>query len=326
MGIYQLDHRLRSGLSNPIIGFRFKQVIKTAARAFFQQTGSSWSELSFKWRPYECKECSILARVTLSVFACTIRHSTRPLTLSKHTCTEGDRFGCQSMLDASIIAGSANSNYLTTHGCCFSLKTARKQSFIKCVELISSVDGILLLPLLPGSPAGPCGYVFSFPSTWCHFSFGCLSREGKEGKRKEKNTVRNNRTKECNAGCDEIHQEGLLLIALTSLGRLKATGGKAAGESGRNVNGGGCEAESSCNRNCVSRGGNIRLIPTDSSLQRHKLQKTKSGLVDKNDDVSLLLCRSMDGAGSLIRLFIFGTFFLTIWVTKSLTTRIYKRK
>lgn len=46
MGIYQVDNRLRSGLFNPIIGFRFKQVIKTAARAFFQQTRSSRSECS----------------------------------------------------------------------------------------------------------------------------------------------------------------------------------------------------------------------------------------------------------------------------------------
>lgn len=42
MGIYQLDHRLLSGLFNLIIGFRFK----TAARAFFQQSWSFWSERS----------------------------------------------------------------------------------------------------------------------------------------------------------------------------------------------------------------------------------------------------------------------------------------
>lgn len=87
---------------------------------------------------------------------------------------EADRFGCQSMSDASIIAGSANSKFMGQF---------KKHSFIDWVELISSV-GILLLPLVPGSPAGPCGYVFSFSSTWCHFTFGCLSREGKEGKRK----------------------------------------------------------------------------------------------------------------------------------------------
>lgn len=46
MGIYQVDHRLLSGLFNLIIGFRFKQVIKTALRAFFQQSWSFWSERS----------------------------------------------------------------------------------------------------------------------------------------------------------------------------------------------------------------------------------------------------------------------------------------
>lgn len=52
MGIYQLDHRLLSGLFNPIIGFRFKQVIKTAARAFFR---SSWSERSGRSQNFSLK-------------------------------------------------------------------------------------------------------------------------------------------------------------------------------------------------------------------------------------------------------------------------------
>lgn len=107
MGIYQLDHRLPSGLCNPIIGFRFKQVIKTAARASAGALDQSVPEPCFKGRPYECKECSSLAHVTLSAFACTIRHSTGPLTLSEPTCMQGDRFGCQSMWSSTIIAGGA---------------------------------------------------------------------------------------------------------------------------------------------------------------------------------------------------------------------------
>lgn len=47
------------------------------------------------------------------------------------------------------------------------------------------------------------------------------------------------------------------------------------------INGGGCEAESSCNRNRVSGGENIKPITTDSILQAHQLQKYKSSLVDK---------------------------------------------
>lgn len=92
----------------------------------------------------------------------------------------------------------------------------------------------------------------------------------------------------------------LLLISLTSPGRLKATEEKSAGKSGSlwNVNGGGCEAESSCNRNRVSGGNKIRLILNNSILQTHKLQKDKSALVDKSDDVNWLLCQSMDDAGS----------------------------
>lgn len=73
--------------------------------------------------------------------------------------------------------------------------------------------------ILINFPAPATGAWFSCRALWVRpqlpFNMMSLSfwlpelRREEEGERKKgKNTVRNNRTKECEPGCDEIHQEG----------------------------------------------------------------------------------------------------------------------
>lgn len=67
MGVYQLDHRVFSGIFNQIIGFRFKQAITAVVWTFFSLilkplTRTLFKDELFKNRGRECKETNLCLR------------------------------------------------------------------------------------------------------------------------------------------------------------------------------------------------------------------------------------------------------------------------